>query len=747
MNTTNHDALYAGVPIDAARREIRVLTLHPGGWDSPVQCDLSPLAFERDPQYKALSYSWGKDPPNFDVKVNGIKITVNGIPFRVRKNLYAILRRLRRDDAETKLVLWIDAICINQSDKGEKTTQLQLMALIYAHCREVLVWLGDCYKDHRHSLRYVSRHGDNKALLREYANDFKQEAEDLDYCFHLACFFLLLKDAGSHVDFAHYDLPPFWAPSRTHRLSRYDIPVPTDEFKSCYAERLYYVLRHVSESTWTSRGWTLQEFAVSPRVTVCFGTAAVPLEVFSTVTAAETDAEEKQGHEYWSARMSVRLGSIRGAFHSHHLLRNVAATFRPWVKVSRVSRTASAVFAPSISWITRSILRRAPKTVFEYCAAFKDMETTDAADKVFIIMSFMSFLGMNLPMQIDYKHSVRDIYTRVCINQIQKCNGSPDAYEPLAPLRFSRDKNKHLDLPSWVVDWTSFPWHDNHVIPGWARPPKLTPEVVPWLYIEPSLETQESRIMERPFRLIGATRYNATNGLAGDKPAISEDGNVLTVTGWEIGTVCKVANLAHGARAWELAGTWPKRDETNRSSLLDRRIMVLRTLCGDMLDRPVDWPRLASFWVEMTAAFQVAGRALDRETTEGRRTGSFSFAEASTQVAGMVQDMHDGPHAAASERFDAAITKGIAELLRWAATMSKGNCLFVTDGDHIGLGGKDIAVKDRVFVLYQGRTPFVLRSGSEPWLPFRVVSECYVDGLMDGEVAKTEPNQQRIAIG
>ncbi|KAK3984330.1 heterokaryon incompatibility protein-domain-containing protein [Cladorrhinum sp. PSN332] len=704
MNTTNYDALYAGVPIAAARREIRVLTLHPGGWDSPVQCDLSTLAFERGPQYKALSYTWGTDPLNFDVNVNGIKITVNGIPFRVRKNLYAILQRLRRDDAGSKLVLWIDAICINQSDDDEKTSQVQLMALIYAHCREVLVWLGDCYKDRRHSLRYVSRHGDNKALLREYANDFKQEAEGLDYCFHLACFFLLLKDAGSHVDFAHYDLPPFWAPSRTHRLSRYDIPVPTDEFKSCYAERLYYVLRHVSESTWTSRGWTLQEFAVSPRVTICFGTTAVPLEVFSTVTAAETDAEGKQGHEYWSARMSVRLGSIRAAFHLHHTLRNVAATFRPWVKVSRVSKTVSAVFTPSLSWLTRSMLRRTPKTVFEYCASFKDMETTKAADKVFIIMSFMSFLGMNLPMQINYDHSVRFIYTRVCSDQIRNCNGNPEAYEPLAPLRFSRDKNKHIDLPSWVVDWTSFPWHDNHIIPGWARPSKLTPE-----------------------------------------PAISED-DVLTVTGWEIGTVCEVANLAHGARAWELARTWPERDETNRSLLLDRREMVLRTLCGDMLDSPVDWPRLVSFWVEMTAAFQAAGRFLYRETTEGRRTGSISFVEASTQVAGMIQGIYGGPHAAASESFDVATTKGITELLHWAAIMSKGNCLFVTDSGHIGLGGKNIAVKDRVFVLYQGRTPFVLRSSSAPRPQFRVVSECYVDGLMYGEVAKTEANQQRIAI-
>lgn len=41
-----------------------------------------------------------------------------------------------------RLFIWIDAICIDQSDSTEKATQVPLMSEIYRQALQVNVWLG-----------------------------------------------------------------------------------------------------------------------------------------------------------------------------------------------------------------------------------------------------------------------------------------------------------------------------------------------------------------------------------------------------------------------------------------------------------------------------------------------------------------------------------------------------------------------------------------------------------------------------
>ena len=43
---------------------------------------------------------------------------------------------------EEERVLWIDAICINQQDVREKSSQICIMPYIYTRAKTVIVWLG-----------------------------------------------------------------------------------------------------------------------------------------------------------------------------------------------------------------------------------------------------------------------------------------------------------------------------------------------------------------------------------------------------------------------------------------------------------------------------------------------------------------------------------------------------------------------------------------------------------------------------
>lgn len=96
--------------------------------------------------YDALSYTWGKREEGES------KITCNGRTLMVWKNLYSALpflaKRLRQAGSPPRGI-WIDAVCINQSDEKEKSAQIDRMAEVYRFARQVVVWLGPgCGKDH-----------------------------------------------------------------------------------------------------------------------------------------------------------------------------------------------------------------------------------------------------------------------------------------------------------------------------------------------------------------------------------------------------------------------------------------------------------------------------------------------------------------------------------------------------------------------------------------------------------------------
>jgi hypothetical protein len=66
---------------------------------------------------------------------------VHGRRLQVTTNLESALRHLRYH--ENTRILWIDAICINQSDLSERSLQVQHIASIYKSAVMVTLWLGE----------------------------------------------------------------------------------------------------------------------------------------------------------------------------------------------------------------------------------------------------------------------------------------------------------------------------------------------------------------------------------------------------------------------------------------------------------------------------------------------------------------------------------------------------------------------------------------------------------------------------
>ena len=129
-----HSSIYK--PLDPKRSHIRLVTIHPKNQVSQqIKCDLETYPLDKQLDYEALSYVWGEQGSE-------IEILLNGQVFPVRWNLAFALMDLRLADRPRRL--WIDAICINQGDHEERSSQVLLMRQIYRYASRVVVWLGIC---------------------------------------------------------------------------------------------------------------------------------------------------------------------------------------------------------------------------------------------------------------------------------------------------------------------------------------------------------------------------------------------------------------------------------------------------------------------------------------------------------------------------------------------------------------------------------------------------------------------------
>lgn len=103
--------------------------------DIPI-CDISSISLVQisECRYAAVSYVWGNPKPSESIIVNGYSMLI-------AENIFSFLRHAQRHH---NMVLWIDALCINQQDIAERNLQIQKMMTIFDSAVTVIAWLGPC---------------------------------------------------------------------------------------------------------------------------------------------------------------------------------------------------------------------------------------------------------------------------------------------------------------------------------------------------------------------------------------------------------------------------------------------------------------------------------------------------------------------------------------------------------------------------------------------------------------------------
>lgn len=132
------EKLYQYQPLHG-ETSIRVLTLLPSKFaSSDIHIELSPIQLSDPPEFEAASYTWATKDGDSSISSS---VFCEGTRIMVTRNCVELLRTLRKEDTER--TLWVDAICIDQTNLEERCYQITLMGEIYTKAVRVVIWLGD----------------------------------------------------------------------------------------------------------------------------------------------------------------------------------------------------------------------------------------------------------------------------------------------------------------------------------------------------------------------------------------------------------------------------------------------------------------------------------------------------------------------------------------------------------------------------------------------------------------------------
>ena len=408
--------------------QFRLLTLHPRFPDPqheasreewPISCDLKSYSRIESPAYRALSYTWG-DPA---VKT---PISVNNKTLRVTANLFAALEHIREDNSAA--TFWIDAICINQEDDVEKSSQVIMMREIYDTAEHTRSWLGPAGEGTDAALAALDRIG--SFLIRE------ELIESMKEFFRLPA-----------TEIERYKI--------LETMVREGVAPLVDQAIKNTSQTLAFIQNAcsvLSRDYW-KRVWILQELIVSPRIVFQCGKSTIDFPtLYASVcymhllgTQIITRELERIGGLENLDPESTAIFNFAMSLSTHtDRISNSTKLFGARLRYQgdAVAVTSDSSQYPKLGSSMFELLARihvtgATKT---FCGA------TESRDRIFALLGIAND-RTRLGIQPDYDQSksCSEIYTKAARAIIY--SGQVDL------LSLSQSQGRDTGMPSWAPDW------------------------------------------------------------------------------------------------------------------------------------------------------------------------------------------------------------------------------------------------------------------------------------------------------
>ncbi|KAI4866753.1 heterokaryon incompatibility protein-domain-containing protein [Hypoxylon rubiginosum] len=377
------------------------------------ECVLSEHDLDSSPPYLPVSYTWGpaESPdstsqlPNASVNTHR-SITLNGQQWEVTPNLFDLLQELSSpQEAYSTYYFWIDALCVNQGNINERTSQVNLMDRVYTQGYGVFVWLG---RANKYALRV-------KAIISQLARIYKDKMKGWQN---------LLASENTHI---------------SDGLSQFIL----DE---AITDNDWDALASFFHRRWFFRVWTVQELALSRRATLRWGPVEIDWQELCDAAGIIVLTEyrqrvllesQRQVPHRVSANVNLMLYEMAGQllYASQDWFREYSTISNAWLYTKK---------QPCAAGIVSGLIGRA-----------RNLDASDPRDRIFAFLGIWGKIakerfGQELSIRADYSKTVQAVYAEFMTTLLHE-TGSLNSLS----LTGLHDETTEIEaLPSWVPDYS-----------------------------------------------------------------------------------------------------------------------------------------------------------------------------------------------------------------------------------------------------------------------------------------------------
>ncbi|UPL00616.1 hypothetical protein LCI18_011550 [Fusarium solani-melongenae] len=298
--------------------------------------------------------------------------------------------------------IWIDQICIDQSNLKERNAQVALMRRIYKQAQKCLVWLGGDDKFSETGLETMARLWN---MTPEMTSKFAKAR---------------IFEAGTYEKIGMEPIGPW-------------------EWIAYYA----FLGR-----SWFWRSWVVQEAALSQELTFCCGISAFSLDIIGHGFRILNNTD-------W-ATSSLQLASTLGGY-SHGFSKEAeqiklqapgTCLYRP----NREDRPNPSILEhlSRIRGGTLGFSNPNHRALSQILFMFQELKASDPRDKVYSLLALAEESGQVGTLVPDYRKFVAGVFQDTMQFLLQSSSSLNDLSKKEDPR-----ETKTANLPSWVPDFTS----------------------------------------------------------------------------------------------------------------------------------------------------------------------------------------------------------------------------------------------------------------------------------------------------
>ncbi|KAF5632727.1 hypothetical protein F52700_6264 [Fusarium sp. NRRL 52700] len=447
--------------LDKSKQEIRLIEISTkSAGDGVLECKLLPATLLSDArkQYLALSYCAG-DPADTN------EIMVNGVTCNIFANLHHALVLARRtwirSSGQGPLRVWVDQLCINQHDLRERSHQVGFMREIYQSAERTLACLSTTKTSGRGVKRLIKRildyspatitSGVGLKWLIDLCEAVPSREDDIPFQFRFE------QGESDNKDKPDANLASRGSKKRPklgececnsgHRHQ--SIRMRDYLWENMHIEQFvdgWIAFYDVLTSPWWTRAWICQEFLVSAQVSFMFGHDSVSWERCWKIMQCFC-----RTHSHILLNRDLFLG-VKG-------LKAGCPEDRQLCRILNIVQERDLKRQVEHVWraLRMKICWDGSIDILSLLSYSRFCKASDDRDRVYAMLGLVS-PGYNIFPDYSNDLSASEVMTLTTRAIIEKDDSLGVLFEATKLV-----KRRNLDVPSWVVDWSSTEASDTDV--------------------------------------------------------------------------------------------------------------------------------------------------------------------------------------------------------------------------------------------------------------------------------------------